>query len=76
MSAGVVQIEGFLTSSDPTHQTLIKPQAKLANLLRIQSFGRAKDQLLARFVVEINRADIGVHGSPDLGDDQSERIFE
>ena len=34
------------------------------------------DQLLARFVVEIDRADIGVHGSPDLGDDQSKRIFK
>ena len=73
---GVVQIQRFFTGGNPTHQTFIETQPELTDLLRVQALGRAKDQFLCGFVVQVNRADIRVHRGSDLSDDQPKRVFQ
>ena len=73
---GIVQIQRFLAGGNPTHQAFIEAQPELTDLLRVQALGRAKDQFLCGFVVQVNRADIRVHRGSDLSDDQPECVFE
>ena len=70
MRAGIVQIQRFFAGGNPTHQAFIETQPELTDLLRVQALGRAKDQFLRGFVVQVNRTDIRVHRDSDLSDDQ------
>ncbi len=73
---GIVQIQRFFAGGNPTHQAFIETQTELTDLFRVQPLGRAKDQFLRGFVVQVNRANIGVHRRPDLGDDQPECVLK
>ena len=70
VSTGIVQIQRFFAGGNPTHQAFVEAQSELTDLLRVQALGRAKDQFLRGFVVQVNRTDIRVHRDSDLSDDQ------
>ena len=73
--AGVFEVQWLLSRRNPTNQTLIKPQPKLAYFVRIEAFRRAENQLLTLFVVQINGAHVGLHRRSHLSDNQRQRIL-
>ena len=70
MGACVLEIEGFLTGCHPTHEPLIKREAKLPDLIEIEPLGGAKNQLLAGLIMKVDRTDVGTHRRPHLSNDQ------
>ena len=65
---GIVQIERLFPGRHPAHQTFIKAQAKLTHLLGVQALCGAENQLLGTFIVQVDRAHIGMHRRSHLSD--------